>query len=195
MMRRRFPPRGAAARRGLTLIELLIALAITAMLLVAMLMALQSSFRAYQASVEQSSTQMTGRVVSQRILGLVRTGAAFGPLPEDPRDRFVEGDAMAITLDGGETVTLRLDRAAETLFIRAGAGDERTLLTGVRGPVDGEGAARGAFTMEFEKGTTLVRASFDLTVESDFETQLTMEGDAVTPLRIVGTASPRRSPW
>jgi hypothetical protein len=92
-------------------------------------------------------------------------------------------------------VTLRLDRAAETLFVRAGSGDERTLLSGVRGPVDDEGAARGAFTREFEKGTSLLRASFDLTVESDSETQLTLEGDEVTPLRIVGTASPRRSPW
>jgi len=183
------------ARRGLTLIELLIALAITATLLAAMLMALQAAFRGYQASVEQSSTQMTGRVVAQRILGLVRTGAAFGPLPTDPRDRFVQGDSLAITLDTGETLTLRLDRAGETLFIRAGSGDERTLLSGVRGPVDDEGAARGAFTLEFEKGTSLVRASFDLTVESDFETQMTLEGDEVTPLRIVGTASPRRSPW
>lgn len=187
--------RRARRRRGLTLIELLIALAITATLLAAMLMALQAAFRGYQASVEQSSTQLTGRVVSQRILALVRTGAGFGPLPADPRERFVEGDSLAITLENGETVTLRLDRTAETLFIRAGAGDERTLLAGVRGPVDAEGAPRGAFTLEFEKGTSLVRASFDLTVESDFETQLTMEGDEVTPLRIVGSASPRRSPW
>jgi prepilin-type N-terminal cleavage/methylation domain-containing protein len=185
----------ARAPHGLTLVELLIALAITATLLVAMLMALRAAFRGYQASVEQSSTQMTGRVVAQRILGLVRTGAAFGPLPDDPRDRFVQGDSLAITLDTGETVTLRLDRAAETLFVRAGLGDERTLLSGVRGPVDDEGAARGAFTLEFEKGTSLLRASFDLTVESDSETQLTLEGDEVTPLRIVGTASPRRSPW
>ena len=185
----------ARAPHGLTLVELLIALAITATLLVAMLMALRAAFRGYRASVEQSSTQMTGRVVAQRILGLVRTGAAFGPLPDDPRDRFVQGDSLAITLDTGETVTLRLDRAAETLFVRAGSGDERTLLSGVRGPVDDEGAARGAFTLEFEKGTSLLRASFDLTVESDSETQLTLEGDEVTPLRIVGTASPRRSPW
>jgi prepilin-type N-terminal cleavage/methylation domain-containing protein len=183
------------ARRGLTLIELLIALAITATLLAAMLMALQAAFRGYRASVEQSSTQMTGRVVAQRILGLVRTGAAFGPLPADPRDRFVQGDSLAITLDTGETLTLRLDRAGETLFIRAGSGDERTLLSGVRGPVDDEGAARGAFMLELEKGTSLVRASFDLTVDSDFETQMMLEGDEVTPLRIVGTASPRRSPW
>jgi prepilin-type N-terminal cleavage/methylation domain-containing protein len=192
--RRRFT-RLARARRGLTLIELLIALAITATLLAAMLMALQAAFRGYQGSVEQSSTHMTSRIVAQRILTLVRTGAAFGPLPDDPRDRFVRGDAIEITLASGETVELRLDRTAETLFIRAGTGDERTLLSGVRGPVDADGAERVAFTLEFEKGTALVRASFDLTVAGDPEAQLAIEGDEVTPLRLVGTGSPRRSPW
>lgn len=195
MTRPRAFVRRPRVRRGLTLIELLIALAITAALLAAMLMVLQSAFRGYQASVEQSSTHMTGRIVAQRILTLVRTGAAFGPLPDDPRDRFVRGDALAITLADGETVVLRLDRAEETLTIRAGAGAERLLLSGVRGPVDDEGAARGAFTLEFEKGTSLVRASFDLTVEGDPEAQLVIEGDEVTPLRLVGTGSPRRSPW
>ena len=195
MTRPRAFVRRPRVRRGLTLIELLIALAITAALLAAMLMVLQSAFRGYQASVEQSSTHMTGRIVAQRILTLVRTGAAFGPLPDDPRDRFVRGDTLAITLANGETVVLRLDRAEETLTIRAGAGDERLLLAGVRGPVDDEGAARGAFTLEFEKGTSLVRASFDLTVEGDPEAQLVIEGDEVAPLRLVGTGSPRRSPW
>ena len=46
-----------------------------------------------------------------------------------------------------------------------------------------------------EKGTTLVRASFDLTVGRDLEAQLAIEGDEVAPLRLVGTASPRRAPW
>ena len=193
-VRSRLRPR-RDARRGLTLVELLIALAITATLLAAMLMALQAAFRGYQASVEQSSTHMTARIVAQRILTLVRTGAVFGPLPDDPRERFVRGDTITIARADGETITLRLDRTEATLFIRAGAGDERTLLSGVRGPVDDNGAARGAFTLEFEKGATLVRASYDLTVEGDPSAQLMIEGDEVTPLRLVGTGSPRRAPW
>ena len=183
------------ASRGFTLVELLIALAITATLLAAMLMVLQTAFRGYQASVEHSSTHMTGRIVSQRFLALVRTGSAFGPLPGDPRDRFVRSDTFTATPAGGEPLTLRLDRAQRTLFIRAGTGDERVLLSGVEGPADGEGQPLGAFTLEFEKGTSLVRASFDLTVGRDLETQLAIEGDEVVPLRLVGTASPRRSPW
>ncbi len=189
---RRSRPR---SMRGFTLVELLIALAITATLLTAMLMVLQTAFRSYQASVEQSSTHMTGRIVTQRFLALVRTGSAFGPLPGDPRDRFVRSDGFTATLANGETIALRLDRVAETLFVRAGDGDERTLLSGVRGPVDDEGVPVGAFTLEFEKGTTLVRASFDLTVGRDLEAQLAVEGDEVAPLRLVGTASPRRAPW
>jgi riboflavin kinase/FMN adenylyltransferase len=36
---------------------------------------------------------------------------------------------------------------------------------------------------------------FDLVVEGDPEAQLAIEGDEVIPLRLVGTASPRREPW
>jgi prepilin-type N-terminal cleavage/methylation domain-containing protein len=183
------------ARRAFTLIELLIALAITATLLVAMLMALQASFRAYQATVEEASTHVTARVVAARLQAMVRTGASFGPLPADARDARVRGDNFSATLASGETVAVRLDRASATLFVRAGDGPERALLSGVRGPVGDDGAALGAFTLEFDKGTTLRRASFDLTVERNPDTQLAIEGDEVTPLRLVGTASPRRSPW
>jgi prepilin-type N-terminal cleavage/methylation domain-containing protein len=187
--------RTRGARAAFTLIELLIGLAITAGLMTAMLMAMQASFRGYQASVEQASTHMTGRVISQRILTLVRTGDAFGPLPADPRDRFVVSDTFSVTSQDGAEITLRLDRPSATLFVSTGGGEERTLLAGVRGPINAEGAELGAFTLEFEKGTTLLRASFDLVVEGDPEAQLAIEGDEVIPLRLVGTASPRREPW
>lgn len=177
---------------GFTLIELLIALAITASLLSAMLLALHAAFRGYQASVEQSSTHITARVASQRILALVRTGSTFGPLPADPRDATLRTDEFDVAAEGGATLSFRLDRGERTLFVRAGDGPERTLLSGVDGPVDAAGAAVGAFTLEFEKGTKLTRASFDFTVAGDPEAQLAIEGDEVTPLRVIGSASPRR---
>lgn len=183
------------ARRGFSLVELLIGLAITAAIMTATLMAVQASFRSYQSSVEETSTHMTGRVVSNRILSLVRTGIDFAPLPDDPRDRFVQSDTLTVTSLDGAPITLRLDRQEEILFVRVGAGAERPLLAGVRGPVNGNDDAIGAFTLEYEKGSVLVRASFDLTVTGDPEAQIVMEGDDVVPLRLVGTSSPRREPW
>ena len=52
-------------RRGFNLVEVLIALAITATLLTATLAALDASFRAYQATTEEVSTQSIGRIVMQ----------------------------------------------------------------------------------------------------------------------------------
>ena len=75
----RTPPR--PRRRGFNLIEVLIALAITATLLTATLAALDASFRAYQATTEEVSTQSIGRIVMHRMLTLIRTGTDFGPFP------------------------------------------------------------------------------------------------------------------
>jgi hypothetical protein len=104
-------------------------------------------------------------------------------------ERGMVGPANVRSADADRAVTSRQLLRAQTTV--AGT----TLLSGVRGPVDDEGVPVGAFTLEFEKGTTLVRASFDLTVGRDLEAQLAVEGDEVAPLRLVGTASPRRAPW
>jgi prepilin-type N-terminal cleavage/methylation domain-containing protein len=69
-----------ARRRGVSLIELLLALAISAMLLTATMVALSASFKAYADASEQASAQAATRMVTQRLLTLIRTGTAHGPL-------------------------------------------------------------------------------------------------------------------
>jgi hypothetical protein len=174
---------------------MLIALAISAALLVAVLSALVASFRAYQATTEQASTHVVGRVVMHRMMALVRNGVDFGPLPEDARDRFVVTDQFLFVDDDGHEIQFRLDRAASALLMQIDEGTEQLLLEGVRGPTDEVGAPLGAFTLEFEAGTKLVRASFDLTVEADDNASLTLEGDEVIPIRLVGSTAPRRLVW
>jgi len=191
-LRTRPRPRG---RRGLTLVEMLLALAISAAILSATVMALQASFRTYQATVEQASTHVVGRMVMQRTLTLVRNGVAFGPIPANPLDRFVQSDELSITDAAGTVLTLRLDRVAEQILIRAGQGDERVLLSGARGPVDGAGSPVGMFTLEYENGWILRRAHLDFTLLADDDATLAIEGNEMIPLRLVGTAAPRRSVW
>ena len=53
--------------RGFSLVEMLIALSISAMLLAATLVALQASFRAYQTTTDQAATHAVGRMVVHRI--------------------------------------------------------------------------------------------------------------------------------
>ena len=74
--------------RGFSLVEMLIALAISAALLVATLVALQTSFRAYQVTTDQASTHAVGRLVVHRMTAMIRSGQDFRPLPSDIRDRF-----------------------------------------------------------------------------------------------------------
>lgn len=73
----------ARRSRGLSLVELLIALAITAMLLTATMVALDASFKAYADSAEQASAQASTRMVTSRLLTLIRTSTAHGPLMPD----------------------------------------------------------------------------------------------------------------
>jgi prepilin-type N-terminal cleavage/methylation domain-containing protein len=181
--------------RGFSLVEMLIALAISAALLVAVLSALVASFRAYQATTEQASTHVIGRVIMHRMMALVRNGVDFGPLPEDARDRYVLTDEFVFVDEDGREIALRLDRPTSALLMKVGDAAEQLLLEGVRGPVDETGAAIGAFTLEFEQGTTLVRASFDLTVDADDNASVALEGDEVIPIRLVGSTAPRRLTW
>jgi hypothetical protein len=174
---------------------MLIALAISAALLVAVLSALVASFRAYQATTEQASTHVIGRVIMHRMMALVRNGVDFGPLPEDARDRYVLTDEFVFVDEDGREIALRLDRPTSALLMKVGDAAEQLLLEGVRGPVDETGAAIGAFTLEFEQGTTLVRASFDLTVDADDNASVALEGDEVIPIRLVGSTAPRRLTW
>lgn len=181
--------------RGFSLVEMLIALAISAALLVAVLSALVASFRAYQATTEQASTHVVGRVIMHRMMALVRNSVDFGPLPEDARDRYVVTDEFVFVDEDGREIALRLDRAASALLMQVDDAAEQLLLEGVRGPVDSAGEAIGAFTLEFENGTTLVRASFDLTVDADDNASVALEGDEVVPIRLVGSTAPRRLTW
>ncbi|MEM6333367.1 MAG: prepilin-type N-terminal cleavage/methylation domain-containing protein [Planctomycetota bacterium] len=72
--------RAVRCRRGFSLIELLVSLAIVAVLMVATMVAIDASFQAYASAAESASTQNTTRLVTHRVVGLVRTSQAHGPL-------------------------------------------------------------------------------------------------------------------
>jgi prepilin-type N-terminal cleavage/methylation domain-containing protein len=189
------PNRARRTRRGFSLIEMLVALAICSALLTATLVSLYASFRAYQSTTEQASTHVIGRVVMHRVMALVRNGVGFGPVPEDPRESSIATDEMTFLDEGEREITLRLDRTHKMLLMRIDGGQEQVLLDGVSGPVDTDGTELGAFQLEFENGYKLIKASFDLTVAADDTAQLAIEGNDVVPIRLVGSTAPRRIIW
>ncbi|MBL8746978.1 MAG: prepilin-type N-terminal cleavage/methylation domain-containing protein [Phycisphaerae bacterium] len=220
--------------RGLSLIEMMIALTISVTLMTATLAALDSMFKGYQQTTESASTNIIARIVMARLTGMIRTGSGFGPVPESvldagenpigadyfefvtARDEKREPTEMvrveyrvpaALAAAGGAWATNPPLRtwavadgppanlwpavAGELWFVRLDVTEdppvvlqENPLLSGVRSAV---------FTMRYDVGPALMRATIDMTIEPDDSADLTVHsnlGSAQT-FRLVASAAPR----
>ena len=97
-------------RRGFNLVEMLIALAITAALLSATMVALDASFMAYQTTTEVASTHTISRLAMLRLMTLIRTGQDFGPFPINPQDSIVESTEIEFLTPGDDVKPSQLIR-------------------------------------------------------------------------------------
>lgn len=193
--------------RGFTLVEMLIALTISATLLTATLSAFDASWRAYKHTTEAASTHVVSRIVTHRVLSLIRTGTEFGPYPEDVLDvaqnpltsSFMEFVSDADRAAGLDRIT-RLERRTvagttnefelwyvllDASTVPASVIEERPLLSGVR---------EAMFILEYDIGPRLRRATLDLTiVPNDVEDIRTgAVGDETPAIRLVASAVPRQ---
>lgn len=193
-------------KRAFSLIEMLIALTITATLLTATFAALDTSFRAYKVTTEGASTNVIARMVMARTMTMIRTGDRFGPFPEDVFDpaqnplttSFIEFESFN---DGVRfsritrierrnqpdpargpfelwyvQITLEEGRPIETV--------ERPLLSGV---------TEAAFVLEYDVGPRLRRATVDVTVKPNDYQDAGFHANLETPtIRLVSTVNPRR---
>lgn len=195
-----------ARARGFSLIEMMVALGISAALLTASLAALDTSFKSYQQTSETASTHVVTRIVTHRVLTMIRTGREFAPYPIDVLDRaqnpmftnsieFVSAEDAAASLrevtrifaeldpeagDGSQRLMLTLDEFTEGILT---ASETRVLLRGV---------LDATFTLEYDIGPQLKRATIDLTVEASDVGAAGLNTNWDTPtLRLVASASPR----
>ena len=173
-------------RRGFNLIELLIALAITAALLSATMMALRASFMAYQSTTEVASTHTISRLVMHRMLALLRTGQDFGPLPDTPLDSIVDSNYIEFFTNNGQLITLDWVDADDTLYVVLT--DENGLETPY--PLL-QGVTSCNFTLEYELGYKLHRATIDMTIVPDDNMSVDLDGDNQLVIRLVASAMPR----
>lgn len=180
--------------RGFSLVELLIALAITAALLVATFLALRVCFDGYRATTEEASTQTVARLVMHRVLAMVRTGEKFGPRPDDPRQVTVFSDEVDFIDDDGRSIRVAFDEGLAALTYSVDGGEANVLLGGVRRTVDGQ-TTLPPFTLEYESGVHLYRMSMDLTVIPDDDLATALDAGDARPLRLVASAMPRSATW
>ena len=173
-------------RRGFNLVEMLIALAISAALLSATMMALHASFNAYQSTTEVASTHTISRLIMNRMLTLLRTGQEFGPLPADPTDTTVTSNYIEFFTTGGQLVTL--DWVAPDQILYVVLTDEFDVETTY--PLL-EGVTACNFTLDYEMGYKLHRATIDMTIVPDDNMSVSLDGTNVRVIRLVASAMPR----
>jgi len=198
---------GGSSRRAFNLVEMLIALAITAALLSAIMVALRASFTAYQMTTEVASTHTISRLIMSRMLTMIRTGQEFGPFPNSPLDSTVASDFIEFRSPAGEVITLEWKQNAdpingypkgEALYVTVdnGNGSPQTnlLLEGVKAqyvPNTSPPDRIRPFTLVFEKGRHLYRATIDLTVVPDDNMSVQLDGTNTDVIRLVASAMPR----
>lgn len=193
-----------AARKGFSIVEMLVALTISATLLAATLSAFDASWRSYKHTSESASTHVVSRIVVHRVLAMIRTGSQFGPAPADVLDasqnpmtsNFMEFISEEDRLAGLNRVT-RLERRDavgapgefELWYILTDADNgsvlqQRPLLRNVR---------ECAFVLQYEPGPRLMKATMDLTVapRDDADMRIGVGNDAPT-IRLVASAGPRQ---
>lgn len=183
-----------SCRRAFNLVEMVIALAITSALLTSVLVALNASFQAYQSTTEVASTHTIGRLTMHRILAMIRVGKEFGPFPTDPLEPTVKDDIMQFRNPNGQLIELRWDEDEEALYV-AVDGTEHLLIENVVKQIDEDGNQIMPFTLEYEKGRHLHRATIDLAIKPDDNMSMEMDGDNQQVIRLVASAMPRTAAY
>ncbi len=191
------------SRRGFSMIEVLISLAISATLLTATLGALDGSFKAYTVTTEGASTNVVARIVMQRLTAMIRTGDSFGPYPVNPiltpnlESEYIEFVSFREPATGTERVT-RLERRDSVEF--PGRYELWYIVTTyVSGAFENEDEApllvnlnNVVFSMQYDVGPRLKRVTIDLIIQPDDLQDVAIGSQLEAPvIRLVASASPR----
>ena len=193
--------RRPAARRGLAVIELLIALAIGGAILVAVAYCVDASFRAYSINQEQSDLMQRSRLAMHRVLTAIRTTDAHEPADPVAKAAFESG--IVVTDKGikmfdahDNPVGFEFDQENGTLVATDRSGAEYVLLRGVE-----------TFEVKLEPLRTqkslrtggvydrLLRATVRLTVRTYGNAVDVDETVATQRVTLSSSAVPRRNVW
>lgn len=179
---------GYIVRHGFTVVELLVGLAITAVLLTGLFGAIHVSVDAYSRSSADGVNRLTSRLLVERIAILVRTGTTFGPMPASATINEVQSDFLEITTPSGQQITITWDSTTDTLEMDVD-GISSTVLGGVTQSTGG--APITPFLLQFENGTTLQRVTINLAVIPDVQHKTSMDDNSSETVRLTASVIPR----
>ena len=180
---------------------MIISLAISVVLLTATMVAIDTSFKSYATAAELASTQATSRLMTHRLLTLVRTSTAHGPLEpnalENPpvtlTNKVIQSHFLELLAPNGDFVRVEYRAALQELWVvitpagRNRPVGEHPLLGGVTN------AQFFARRRENEKGLwVLERATIDVTVQPGKDATLALESGNNAPIRIIASTMPRK---
>jgi Tfp pilus assembly protein PilE len=187
-------------RSGLVLIELMIALSISAALLVATAWAVDASIRAYQINQEQSALIQRARVALYHMTTSIRTTDAHVPDSASARSDFTSG--LVVTDTGismydlnNQVLTYRYDAINQRLLAITG-GQTYTMAEGVTAfsvkmePMRSDESVRtgGAWDL-------LRRATITLSVRSNSKTTVGGDSTGQQVLTLSASTMPRQNAW
>ena len=179
--------------RGMSIAEMLIALAISASVLTAVAAALDVSFHSYGVNQENANLMQRCRIAMHRITTDIRTTTAHTPVDPVAVAAFKAGrnttdTAILMIADNGEQMGYQYDAANKLLNLTDKDGNEYVIARGVE-----------AFQVKFEPvpGATsanLMRASVMLTVRTDGK-QLAVGANSDQTVTMSTAVMPRRNVW
>ncbi len=100
-------------RRAFSLIEMLIAIAISGSVMAATLVAFDAMFKVYETATNSASNHVIARITVNRLLGMIRTGSEFGPFPQD----VLDGSVNPLHADYFEFASSTDDETGEVLEV------------------------------------------------------------------------------
>ena len=186
--------------RGLAYVELMIALAIGSMLLIATAVATDASFRAYQVNQEQSSLLQRARIAMERMTTVIRTTGMQYPDSLTAQSQFASGSivddtGIDIVDDSGVQTAFRYDPANQRLLAVVGA-QTNVLLNGVTSFQVTLEPMRSATSLRTGGPYDLLqRATIVLTVRTNSLTNAGSETTGTQTITLSGSAMPRRNAW
>jgi hypothetical protein len=191
----------ARRRDGMAVIELLIALAISGMVLVAVAYCVDTAFKAYSINQEQSDLMQRSRLAMHRILTTIRTTSAHQPVDPLATAAFEAGldvtDTAIRMIDVNEVeIMFRFDPVNGMLMAVDKNGNEYVLVRGVETfevkfePMRTEKATRSGGVYD-----RLMRATVKLTVKTSGNAIDIDETVAAQKVTLSSSAVPRQNVW